>query len=50
VGEAELGENRAGSGEAEALYQILPENPLGHGVEQEGRCPAKRITHPRGRA
>jgi hypothetical protein len=44
VGEAELGEHRAGSDQAEVVDQILPQNPHGHGVEHE-RALARETDH-----
>jgi hypothetical protein len=35
VGEAELGEHGAGSGQAKVLDEILSQDPHGHGVDQE---------------
>jgi hypothetical protein len=39
VGEAELGEHGSGSGEAEVVNEILPQDSHGNGVEQEGALP-----------
>ena len=48
MGETELGEHRAGCGQAEVLDEILPQNPHGHGVEQERALPGKPNDAPSG--
>ena len=41
VGEAELGEHRAGGGEAEVLHEVLAQQAHGHRVEQERALPGE---------
>ena len=41
VGETELSEHRTGSGQAEVLDEILPQEPHRDRVEQEGALPGE---------
>jgi hypothetical protein len=41
VGKAERGQHRSRGGQAEVVDEILPQDPHGHGVEQERALPGE---------
>jgi len=41
LGKAELGEYGAGGGETEILHQVLPQQPHGHGIDEQRTVPRK---------